>query len=230
MIMVGITISPENVGINGRSRAKPTRRTITIPNTDVTLRTNINDLTEDTNPDAAADYIETYDTDSAGSKKVLLGRLHSGVLGTPKATTSGTSSEYTGIPSWVTEVVIMFKSVSTNGTNNLDIQIGPSGGVETTGYASTSVNPIIAGATSGAAGTTAFAIDNPSAGSGFSGFVELHLFDSNTTWTCSGVIKYASNACSVIGGHKSITGDLSRIKLSANGDTFDAGEWNIRYR
>jgi len=52
------------------------------------------------------------------------------------ATVSGTSVDFTGIPSWVKRITVMFIGVSTSGTSNILVQLGDSGGVETTGYVS----------------------------------------------------------------------------------------------
>ena len=56
------------------------------------------------------------------------------VSGTSVASTSGTSIDFTSIPSWVKRITVMFDGVSTNGTSNLQVQIGDSGGIENTGY------------------------------------------------------------------------------------------------
>ena len=53
--------------------------------------------------------------------------------GTAVASTSGTSIDFTGIPSWVKRITVMFNGVSTNGTSNLLVQIG-AGSVTTSGY------------------------------------------------------------------------------------------------
>jgi len=53
------------------------------------------------------------------------------VSGTAVASTSGTSIDFTSIPSWVKRVTVMFAGVSTNGTGSYLIQIGDSGGIET---------------------------------------------------------------------------------------------------
>jgi hypothetical protein len=55
------------------------------------------------------------------------------VSGTSVASTSGTSIDFTGMPSWVKRVTVMFDGVSTNGTSNLRIQTG-AGSVTTSGY------------------------------------------------------------------------------------------------
>ena len=46
------------------------------------------------------------------------------VSGTSQASTSGTSIDFTSIPSWVKRITVMFNGVSTNGTSNLQIQLG----------------------------------------------------------------------------------------------------------
>jgi hypothetical protein len=53
--------------------------------------------------------------------------------GTAVATTSGTSIDITGIPSGTTEINVLFKAVSTNGSSSVSIQIGD-GSIVTTGY------------------------------------------------------------------------------------------------
>ena len=55
------------------------------------------------------------------------------VSGTAVASTSGTSIDFTGIPSWVKRVTVMFNGVSTNGTSNYLVQVG-SGSITSSGY------------------------------------------------------------------------------------------------
>jgi hypothetical protein len=68
--------------------------------------------------------------------------INSGVVlgitsGTAVASTSGTSIDFTSIPSWVKRITVMFNGVSTSGTSAKIIQLGDSGGVETSGYIGT---------------------------------------------------------------------------------------------
>ena len=58
------------------------------------------------------------------------------VLGTAQNSTSGTSIDFTGIPSWVKRVTVMFNGVSTSGTSAPQIQIG-SGAFVSSGYSGT---------------------------------------------------------------------------------------------
>ena len=45
-----------------------------------------------------------------------------------------TSADFTSIPSWVRRITLIFSDISLSGSDNLLIQIGDSGGLETTGY------------------------------------------------------------------------------------------------
>ena len=64
------------------------------------------------------------------------GAVYNGIqAGTAVASTSGTSIDFTSIPSWVKRITVMFNGVSTNGTSLVQIQLG-SGSVTTTGYVS----------------------------------------------------------------------------------------------
>ena len=54
-------------------------------------------------------------------------------LMTAQNSTSGTSIDFTGIPSWVKKITVMFNGVSTNGASNLRIQLG-STTMQTSGY------------------------------------------------------------------------------------------------
>ena len=55
------------------------------------------------------------------------------VSGTAVASTSGTSIDFTGIPSWVKRITVMLNGVSTSGTSIVQVQIG-SGSPTTSGY------------------------------------------------------------------------------------------------
>lgn len=141
------------------------------------------------------------------------------------------SVDFTGIPSWVKRVTVMFNGVSTSGTSNLQIQIG-SGSVATTGYdsASYSANSVNVGATTGFLVTAL----NFAAGI-YSGATSLFLQNSSTnSWVASGTLGQttvpASNgSLSTCGGNKALSGTLDRIRVTTvNGtDTFDAGSINI---
>ena len=54
--------------------------------------------------------------------------------GTAVASTSGTSIDFTSIPSWVKRITVMFKGVSTSGTSLVIVQLGTGGTPTTSGY------------------------------------------------------------------------------------------------
>ena len=95
---------------------------------------------------------------------------------TAKASTSGTSIDFTGIPSGVKRITVMFNGVSTNGTSDYLVQIG-SGSVVASGYSSTSTlvgnGTVIAGTTVSTAG---FMVCSASASNVYSGSMVLTLF------------------------------------------------------
>lgn len=154
-------------------------------------------------------------------------------LGTPVATTSGTAIDFTSIPSWVTRIVINFVGVSTNGTDDLRIQIGDSGGIETSGYLGTA-SAIGASSVSSTLFTTGFGINLVVAAAVFHGSIELIRENSSSnTWCAAGVISRSDTASTrITSGSKSLSGPLDRLRVTTAGgtDTFDgSGEINIWY-
>lgn len=148
--------------------------------------------------------------------------------GTAVASTSGTSIDFTSIPSWVKRITVMLDGVSTNGTSNPLIQIGDSGGVETSGYASSSVaaDSVVVVATY----TAGFGIRAGNVANSLSGHLILTLRGSNA-WICSGTVSAAAGAIFTVAGTKALSDILDRVRITTvNGtDTFDAGTINILY-
>ncbi len=148
------------------------------------------------------------------------------VAGTAVASTSGTSIDFTSIPSWVKRVTVMFNGVSTSGTSNIQIQIG-AGSVDTASYVSTASTNGSSLATSTAgfitAGTTAAATT-------VNGWYAICLLGSNA-WTGSGSLARADGNMNNAGGAKTLSGTLDRVRITTvNGtDAFDAGSINILY-
>ena len=149
--------------------------------------------------------------------------------GTAVATTSGTSIDFTGIPSWAKRVTILLNGVSTSGTANLRFQIGDSGGVATTGYVSSGG---YVGASSASLGSTGGFDLYGDAGATIvrSGAVVLNNVSSNT-WVVTGNMSSGGAYIFTLAGIKSLSNALDRVRItSSNGtDTFDAGSVNILY-
>ena len=159
------------------------------------------------------------------------GRATALVSGTAVASTSGTSIDYTSIPSWVKRITVMLNSVSLSGAANSLIQIG-AGSVVTSGYASVSNYSSGAGGAAISA-TNGFCISNASnAAEGTTGIATLCLLNSSTNiWVMSFTGKLISTNNVTASGLLTLSGTLDRIRFTTtNGtDTFDAGSVNILY-
>ena len=151
--------------------------------------------------------------------------------GTTVATTSGTSVDFTGIPSWVKRITVMFNGVSTSGTSVVQVQVG-STTVSTSGYAANYGNTTSSSIATLAI-TTGFGLNANSAANDLrSGIMTLALIGSNT-WVANSLVGITNTTNTGFGGGVSpaLSGTLDRIRLTTvNGtDTFDAGSVNILY-
>lgn len=153
--------------------------------------------------------------------------------GTAVASTSGTSIDFTGIPSGVKRITVMYNGVSTNGISAFLIQIGTSSGIETTGYAGAAGyfggNP--GAAYKGVSFTTGFPVSPDSAASVLiNGSAVITLLNGNT-WTMTTTTGRTDNYLFTGGGAKTLAGTLDRVRITtSNGtDAYDAGTINILY-
>ena len=174
--------------------------------------------------------------DGSASVTINSGAVLGITSGTAVATTSGTSIDFTGIPSWVKRITINFSGVSTNGTNIPLLQIGDSGGVETSGYLGSGSSVFNGSTTSAVLQTTGFGIGGGMVATViFNGAIQITLLDSTAnTWCANGVLGRSDVACVFnCGGAKSLSGTLDRVRITTVGspatDTFDAGTINIMY-
>jgi hypothetical protein len=142
--------------------------------------------------------------------------------GTEQATTSGTQIDFTSIPAGVRRVSFLLNAVSAAGAaKSLRLRIGPSGGVETSGY--------LSGARDSSAVTDSFQLNQGSdwadSGTGSaSGIVTLER-DTGSGWFLMSSL-YNPNIPRVhdAAGRKVITGDLSRARFYwADNTAFDGG-------
>ena len=174
-------------------------------------------------PDGNGTNGQILGTDGSGNLSWVGGRM---VLETAKASTSGTSVDFTGIPSWVKRVTVMFSGVSTNGTSVVLVQLG-AGSVTTSGYlGAASINT---SATLSAAYTTGFGItQQTNAADVQHGLIILTNVSSNT-WVASTSMARSDAATSQGAGSVTLSGALDRVRITTvNGtDTFDAGSINI---
>ena len=140
---------------------------------------------------------------------------------------SGTAVDFTSIPSWVKKIRVTLNGLSTNGTSGFKVQIGDSGGLETTGYAGGAGN---GDGTGGVTWSAGFATPAISAAQVFYGGFDLTLHDTSNTWDCQMLLGLSSAYMSG-GGVKQLSGTLDRLRIvTTNGtDTFDAGTVGVVY-
>jgi len=150
-------------------------------------------------------------------------------LATAQASTSGTAIDFTGIPSWVKKITVMFNNVSTSGASSLQMQLGDATSIETTGYLGSTG---YAGSPSVAArSTTGLLVAQVDAETVTMGMAIITLV-SGTSWVHQAVTgRSTTDYVNMAGGSKTLTGTLTRIRITTvNGtDTFDAGSVNIMY-
>lgn len=155
------------------------------------------------------------------------------VAGTAVASTSGTSIDFTGIPSWVKRITVMLNGVSTNGAGRQQLQLGTGGTPATTGYTAgymfiNTNNITVRAVNSFTTGFPNFADD---ASDFYTGTYVLTLLTGNT-WMCSGtgLIVGANPGSNSISGVIALAGALNMIRFTTTSTpTFDAGTINITY-
>ncbi len=149
-------------------------------------------------------------------------------------TLSGTSVQFTSIPSWVKQITITINGLSTSSTGVPIIQLGNTGGYITTGYSGTywGVN----GAASGVLSTSIPLYNTTWAGTYLINGVATfyNMMSTSNTWgfqVSTGRTDVTNGYITVVNGVVPVTNTLDRIRLYIDGtQTFGAGNVNILYQ
>lgn len=175
-----------------------------------------------------ADRILGRVTAGTGAAEQLTGAqaynlIKAGAVNTATAVTltNQTSVDFTSIPSWVKKITVAASGISTNGTTAYLIQLGDSGGIETSGY-------------SGSAGSVLFSAGfvfaNPGLAAAVSHAVVTITKVTGNTWIAQGGLAQSTSAAQALTtGSKTLSATLDRLRITTdNGtDQFDAGVINI---
>lgn len=146
-------------------------------------------------------------------------------------TATSTSVDFTGIPSWVKRITVMFNGVSTNGTSSIQVQLG-AGSIANSGYLSNGSRIQGAAATTLGANTAGFTMASINAAADAQYGIATFCNVSGNIWVSNGIL-YATSYLAIqhSAGQVSLSGTLDRIRITTvNGtDQFDAGTINILY-
>jgi len=199
------------------------------------LAPNTNNTDVLTLPDVAADTLASLAATQTLTNKTLGSGLVAGASyltsGTAVASTSGTSIDFTSIPSWVKRITVMFQGVSLSGTSSYLIQLG-AGSVTTSGYLGYYSYQENGGTPAASTSTAGFQVYENNASNLRYGTARLVNISGNN-WICDGVFLGTSSssvsAYFTTGGSIALSGTLDRVRITTvNGtDTFDAGSINI---
>jgi hypothetical protein len=144
------------------------------------------------------------------------------------ATTSGTAFDFTGIPSDAVRISLHFSSVSLSGTDSFLVQLGDSGGFETSGYSGAGTNTTGSGGAT-VANSSGFVIRSTIAADIFSGTMTFEKVLFTNRWIASHSLG-GSTVSAMGGGAKDLSDTLTQVRLTRTGsDTFDNGTVSITY-
>lgn len=152
------------------------------------------------------------------------------LLKTETVTTSGTTHDYTSVPSWVKKITIIFDGVSTDGNEEIIVQVGDSGGFHTSSYtgSASQLSSVVTSATE----TGGFALSKDSVSTGsYSGIATIcKLTSAGTIWVWASITQFG-NSIDLGVGRVTLDTILTQIRLTSTGtpDTFDAGTFNVLY-
>jgi hypothetical protein len=155
------------------------------------------------------------------------GAVYNSIQSDTAKTATGTSVDFTSIPSWVKRITVMFSGVSTNGTSVPLVQLGDSGGIETTGYTAAIMDATSISSTY----TNGFPCTfSAAAADFFLGKITINLLSGNL-WVAEIATMRGAPSPYCGSGTKTLSDTLTQIRITTvNGtDTFDAGSINILF-
>jgi hypothetical protein len=156
----------------------------------------------------------------------------SSTLGTPTATTSGTTIDIS-IPSGTKAIWVSYDGVSPASSGEIALRLGDSGGVETSSYISYLGSYRAGPATSMDSSTTLWKlVEQANAACIWYGTVQLFLQNSSTNnWVFSSAFNTLASTTqtNVSSGQKALSAELTTLQLLTTSGGYDAGAVNVVY-
>ncbi len=153
-------------------------------------------------------------------------------LGTSQSA-SGSSIDFTGIPSWVKRITVMIAGVSTAAAGTARIRIGTSSGIVTTGYVGgnmTNTQTPTNVATSLSASPEGLGAFSTTDGNVLVNGTYVITNVTGNTWISSGMVYRTNDGIGMYSNaYIALGGTLDRVSVVATTSTFDAGTVNIIY-
>lgn len=153
------------------------------------------------------------------------------VSGTAITTNGASSYEFTGIPASAKSIKLLLRGVSVNAaasTAAIQVQLGTSGGLVTSGYVMT-LNTLDSSTASSISLTTAFLVSVTGADANvFSGILDFAEISPNV-WVESGKVKANTTRSHMSCGDVDLGAELTTITVFVGVGAFDGGTINILY-
>ena len=150
-------------------------------------------------------------------------------LGTPLTLSSTANhtwdSSNSGITSGITYFIIHFSQVLTSSGCTIKIQLGDSGGIETSGYVSTGLRTSDNNA---ATATDSMIIHAQDTSDTLEGTFKCYLLNSSSNlWVSDHTLRDGGSDAQVGGGKKALSGELTQVKFVTSTGTLSSGSMNI---
>lgn len=139
---------------------------------------------------------------------------------------SSTSHSFTGLPSSAVEIKIVLHSFSADAGDDMIVQLGDSGGLETSGYTGR-----VRTFSGGSNYSTGVSVTNGAGGIETHNGVLTCTKVAGNTWLCDGQVMTEGGGGHFTDGSKATSGTTDRIGLLwAGGSTFDSGTATVYYQ
>jgi len=179
-------------------------------------------------PTTASNFTQTL---PAGTGTVVVSGINSAITAASAQTASGSSVDFTNIPSWVKRITVQIVNLGYAAAGTGVIRIG-SGSLATSGYSGGTTGLSTVPTISYAVLTTALANLNTNAASGTT-TITGQMVITNVTgnlWVATFSSTRAGDSVSnVANTYITLSGALDRLSLVATTSTFNAGTINILY-